>query len=439
MKTFINNIRILFLISLISFILGGCGQSNESENMEDEKEGESHDESPSDQVEISEEQFKTVAMQLGGFEQKNLGNTLKVNGVLEVPPQNKATVTSYIGGIIKSISVIQGDYVKKGQTLATLEHPEIFQLQQDYAAAKSALIYQEKEYERQKQLLNENVVAVKRFQQVEADYKTQKALVKSLQGRLQLIGISPEAVENGSMTSSISIKSPINGYVDRIEVNTGSSVDPAKPIFTITDNSYIHADLQVYEKDLMKVKTGQKVYFTLANTESEPFEAVIFAESKSFETNSKSITVHAEIKGNTKKELKPGMYVNGRIVLDNKTVKALPNDAIASEGDLRYIFIRTEPEHHEGKEEVHSGKETENTEKEKHAEHKGEKEEHEHAEAAYTFKKVEVRAGLSDAGYTEVISLKEIPADAQIVTKGAYYLSAQFKKNQSGGEEEHGH
>jgi cobalt-zinc-cadmium efflux system membrane fusion protein len=157
-----------------------------------------------------------------------------------------------------------------------------------------------------------------------------------------------------------------------------------------------------------KVKKGQKVIFTLAGKTDEIYEGSIFAVGKSFENQPKAMMVHAEIDNKTG-HLLPGMYVDARIVTDTKKAKALPNEAIVSDGGLNYIFVlkpgSSEEEH----------------------EHKQEKE--------YVFRKIEVNTGASDIGYTEAIPVYNLPEHIQIVSKGAFYLLAEMKKGEGG----HGH
>jgi cobalt-zinc-cadmium efflux system membrane fusion protein len=254
-------------------------------------------------------------------------------------------------------------------------------------------------------LYDEKIVAGKKFQSAEADYKSQRGLLSSFESQLLQIGISPSNVSKGSIVKTISIKSPINGFIHKIHVNTGSYVEPAKEIFMVVDNHHIHIDLHVFEKEIVKVKEGQTVFFTLSNAPETQYEAKIFAVGKAFETETRSVSVHADILGNKSKNLLPGMYVDGRIQVDKELVDALPDDAIISDGGLSYIFIVAD---------------SANQQKD-----------------AYSFKRVPVQTGVTDLGYTQITSLEKININAKYVTKGAYYLQAQMKQSQETGESHH--
>jgi membrane fusion protein, heavy metal efflux system len=430
---------IIPFFGLLLLIFTGCKQ--EPKHEEEEEQG--HEPANVNEVSLTGEQFKAIGVTLSPLQNRTLSNTVKANGVLGLPPQNMASVSAMLGGTIKIIYVIEGEKVKKGQKLALVEHPEYIQLQQDYLEAKSNYAYLEKEYKRQKTLVDEKIVAAKKFQQVEAEYEAQRASLSAMESKLRLMGLSPESISKGNMTSGMVITSPIDGYINKIEVNTGSYAEPQREIFQIVDNHHIHIDLNIYQEDLTRVRVGQKVYFTLTGHEQEDFEAIIFATGKAFDDATKSVTIHAEIKENKHSFLLPGMYVDARIVTDSNEVMALPEDAIISEGDLHYIFIakgeneaHAEEEHDHGKEEhAHEAKKEEDG----HA-HKEEKDHEPHEEHGkkWVFEKVLVKPGITDGGYTQITPLTELPANTQIVLTGAYYIAAEMKKQQ-GGEEEHAH
>jgi len=208
----------------------------------------------------------------------------------------------------------------------------------------------------------------------------------------------------------------MHGYVHQIKVNIGALVEPAKELFQVVDNHHIQIDLQVFEKDIAQVKNGQKVLFSLTSNPSKTYEATIFSVGKSFENDTKTVVVHAQINDNQEATLLPGMFVSGRILTSEATVPALPDEAIITEGELKFVFAATRATHS--------------------PEPKAESSEEEHeGELApdWVFTKIGVQTGAMDAGYTEVKLLNPIPAGSQLVTKGAYYVAAQGNKGESGG------
>jgi cobalt-zinc-cadmium efflux system membrane fusion protein len=402
-----------YILYNLIIILTACTSGHKQEPEKKEQPKEENQETKI--ISFTKKQFEAVGIQIGKFSQKNLKTTIKANGTLELPPQNKANVTSFINGNITRILVTEGQAVKKGQVLGYIAHPDIISMEQQYLEGLSQLSYLEKEFLRQKELKEGNVGAAKTFQKTESDYKEMQARLKAIETKLALIHLNPASIASGQFSREASIVAPIDGYIADIKVNIGSSVTGADELFEITDNRHIHADLLVYEQDIYKIHEGQKVQFMLTNLPGQVFTADIFAVGKSFEKDVKAVKIHAAI-DNPNGQLLPGTYIDARIQVDKSFVNAVPSAAIVKEGDKEYIFKV-----------AHMHKETA---------HKHEESEHldikEELGDVYTFQKVEVKAGATDAGFTEIIPLEEISPEAKIVLQGAYYISAQGK----GGKEE---
>ncbi|MDX2001385.1 MAG: efflux RND transporter periplasmic adaptor subunit [Chitinophagales bacterium] len=386
---------------------------------------ENHDEeSGVKEVHLNEAQYKAASIILGGFEQKNLSEVINANGYTKLPPQNQAQVSVYVSGIIKSIKVIEGQYVKAGQTIATVQSPEYAQLQEEYLTSKSNLDFLKLEYERQKTLSEQNVNSKKVFQKTQAELQVEQARFKSLDERLTLMNIP----KSGNISSVVGIKAPISGHVTEVDVNIGSSVEAGKSLFTIIDNSKMHVDLLVYEKDLYKVKQGQAVRFVLTNQNNAEIKGKIFSVGKAFENETKSVAVHADIL-NDKQMLIPGMYVNALIDVGSNTVPALPQEAVVAAEGRQFIFILNEEgeEDHSNESDGHEHKEGES---DNHTTQKTEEQE-------YHFTRIEVKPGTVQLGYVQVTPLQPLPKGAEIVVKGAYYLQSHLIKSEGGGGHEH--
>ena len=406
-----KNHRINFFITaflVIMIMLYSCGSKTASTENETKKADSVEVKSEqAGAIELTEQQMKVVGIELGSIVEKNLNAVVKASGQLEVPPQNKADVNVLMGGIIRKINVLEGQTVHKGQTLAVLENPDFIKMQQDYLTTKSSFGYTQQELQREKELNEANAGTGKDLQQVQANYNAEKAKIATLEKQLQQLGINPASVGNGNIATQVAVTAPISGTVGHITVNTGTYVETTKPLMEIIDNSKIHCDLTVYEKDLFKVKVGQKVNFMLTNQNNRQIEGRIFGVNKSFENESKGIIVHAVIEGAEKYNLIQGMYVTALIDIGNQLTPAVPVDAVVRSEGKDYIFMVSETvkdEHHK--------KNTEQT---------------------FHFKKVEVVTGVSELGYVQITLVDEIPKDAKIVTKGAFYI---LSKSQGSAEEE---
>jgi membrane fusion protein, heavy metal efflux system len=407
-----------FLVGLFSLILlVSCNKKA----AETEKEEEHHDESGV--VELTPMQVKSAQIVFGNFEKKNLSEVITANGYTKLPPQNQADVSVFLGGIIKTIAVIEGQFVKKGQTLATFQSLEFnnirlekAKLTEELQQAKVSKDFLELEFVRQKELSDENVTAKKTFQKINSELETIKNKIKNTENQIIILdqNLSLGGNEN---TSILSITAPISGYITEVKIKIGSSISANNTLFSIVDNSKMHVDLLVYEKDLFRIKVRQSVRFVLTNQGNQEIIGRIFSVGKAFQNESKSVAVHADINNSTI-GLIPGMYVNALIDIGKNDVETLPIDAIAKAEGKEFIFIQESDEKHETGEK-HEENEKENT------------------DTGVHFKRIEVKTGTTQLGFVQVTPLQEIPAGAKIVTKGAYYLQSTMS-NAEGGDE-HGH
>lgn len=418
-------IKMLVAVGLV-FSLISCGQKNNesdelnaSENTEASKEAE-HSEMSNAIATLTEDQMRSVGITLGTIENKNLTASIKANGALRVPNNNKANATSLYGGVVKTLKVQLGDHVRKGQVIATIENPQFIQLQEEYLTIGSKITLAEQELRRQRELQEGNAGALKNLQSATAEMNAVRARKASLQKQMQLMGINPSRINASNLRTALTVTSPVSGTVSSEFAKIGSYVDVSSPVVEIVDNGLIHLDLQIFEKDLPMVKIGQVVNFTLTNNPTTSYTAKVFNIGSSFENESKTVAVHCTVTGN-KTGLIDGMNITAMISIGNVLTTAVPNDAIAEAEGKYYIFAQTDkkPEAHEEEE---AG--------EKH----NEAEEKKIASKSVNFEKIEVSKGVSELGYTAITPVKEIPQGSKIVTKGTFFVNAKLSNS---GEHEH--
>lgn len=379
-------------IIAMALFIAGCGSGEKPVAAEEHRVAENS-------VELTAGQYKTVDIQMGSVEMKSLSGTIRVNGMLDVPPQNLVSISSPFGGTLKNTELLQGMKVRKGQVVAMIQNPEFIDVQQDYLDFKSQLEYLKLEYERQEELAAGNANAKKTVQKAKSEYESMRARVNGLKARLQLMNIAVSSLEKGHIQNSAPLLSPINGYVTQVNTNIGAYVTPSDVLFKIADTDHLHAELTIFEKDVPKVKVGQKVRFTLANEDKER-TATVYLIGREVGSD-RTVNVHCHL-DKEDRELLPGMYLKALIESGSTKVSALPNSAIVNFEGASYIFV-------EGK-----------------ANHTGE----------HLFEMMEVKTGVSELGYTEVI----LPSNrnwktAKIVVNGAYDILSKLKN----GEESGGH
>jgi cobalt-zinc-cadmium efflux system membrane fusion protein len=378
----------LLAIAIIAMVSCTGGKGSEKETKEVEV-------LPEDIVELRADQIKLAKIETGQIELRSISGVLKVSGLVAAAPQNFATVSMPMGGIIKSTSLMPGNLVQKGQTLAIIENQDFVDIQQSYLEAKSKFEFAEAEYKRHSDLYKEDVYSQKNVQQVTAEYKSLKTQVKAFEQKLTLIGINPAKLKDEDISSSVAIVSPISGFVKTVNVNIGKSVSSSDILFEIINSDKLFLELTLFEKDADKVSPNQKIRFYI-NNETEQHEAIIYQTGKSIGAD-KSYKVYASISGVCKNVI-PGMYVNAIIEASSNQVTSLPSDAIVSFDDKDYIFLFDKNKEEGGK--------------------------------PFTeYRMIQIQKGVSDAGFTEVILPEGFDyKTAKVVIKGAYNLLSA-KKN----------
>lgn len=399
----------ILLIALCSATYSACTSKPATETTDNETQATEQEHADENTTTLSPAQIKTIGIELGTIETKELTHAVKANGVLAVPNQNKAFVTPLFSGVVKSLHVQPGTMIKQGQLVATIINPQLMEMQQQLQQLHTQITLAETEVTRQKELVEGNAAPLKKLQQAEAELSTLKTQRDGIQKHLSGIGASP------SFSSVISIKAPISGVISNVTAQLGSNVDVSTPIAEIINVDELHLDLFVYEKDMNTLKNNQTIHFIITNNAGREYDAEIFSIGAAFEPGTKTIPVHARVKGD-KTGLIDGMNVTALISLNKSTVPAVPTEAIVTHQGTDYIFVVKEedPEH-------------------EHAVDNSTHINHDHGTATsekITFERVPVAKGTTDIGYSEITLLKTIPARAKVVTKGAFFILATMTNSE---------
>lgn len=322
----------ILIVAIAALFLNSCGGESKSseENIVEED---------TSLVEVTLEQFKSMKMEINTLQEREFDNTIKASGKIDVPPKNRAKVTSFVGGYVKSISLLVGNKVTKGQPLLTLESPEYIDLQQSYLEIAGQIEYLKSEYERQKTLFDEKISSQKKYLEAESDYKRAKATYESLRQKLNMLRINPSQVEQGKFSSYITVYSPISGDITAINANVGMAISPTDVIMEIVETQAMHLELAVFEKDIFNLKNGQRIKFTVPQVGSDEFEAQVSQIGKSVGGNDRVINVYASLDANTKQKLLTGMFVEAQLVADSRNALSVPIDAITTEEGNSFLLV----------------------------------------------------------------------------------------------------
>jgi len=369
----------IFAFALPLLVSCGAENSNATEAIESEQ--------TSNTTTLTKAQFELGKMTLGSFTNQAFNRVVEANGILDVPPENKSTVSAYFGGYVKNISLIQGQKIAKGQTLFTLENPDYIQVQQDFLEAKSQLSYLKSDYERQKDLASNNVSSQKTYLKAESDYKTTLAKYESLKKKLELMNINPNTVTELNLSSTIAVKAPISGYVTSVLATKGMFLNPSDIALTILNTEHMHIELSIFEQDLAKVAIDQEVTFSVQNGKTN-YQAEVLLINKAIDSENRTIKVHCHFKNEKDAlSLTPGMFVEAKIYASSDESLALPITAVESIENKSYILVKIEGSNED-----------------------------------LNFERKEVKVGQKNNEYFEILNAKDFKENTQFLTNGAFNL-----------------
>ena len=365
---------------LITVILAACG-TKKPEQQETKPE-------QTNSITLTPVQVKNANLTIGTPEMKPMSALLKLNGSIDIPPQNMVSVSFPLGGYLKSSKLLPGLHISKGEVLAVLEDAQFIQLQQDYLMAKSRLVLLESEYKRQLELNQSKASSDKVYQNAKADFDSQKILVKSLSEKLKLIGIDPFSLNEETISRGVNVYSPINGFVSKVNVNIGKYTSPTDVLFELVNPEDIHLNLSVFENDVIKLAVGQRVKAYSHQNPNKFSNAEIILISRNLDAN-RAAEVHCHFE-KYEKELLPGMYMTAEVGIENQTALTVPIESIVKWENKAYVFLD---------------------------------------KGSNSFEMKQVMLGLSENNFQEILN-PEIAKD-KIVTQNAYSLLMQLK---NGGE-----
>src|SRR5690554_951624 len=385
MKNTVNNFTNLKILTsillLLMLTLASCNSKGKTEAANTETTIENTDQ---EVITITENQFRSGKMELGKISMQEFNTVVKANGMFAVPPQNQADVSAYFAGYVKEINLLPGHAVKQGQVLFTIENPEYVQVQQNFLEAKGRLSYLKSDYERQKELLADNVTSQKNFLKAESEYTVTLAQYQSLKKRLSLMKINPNTLTGENIRSVISVTSPLSGYATSVNASKGMYLNPSDIAVTVTNTDDLHIELKIFENDLPMVKVGQQINVRLQNDTEKVYRGVVHLVNKTINAQDRTVNIHGDLANEEEVKLfAPGMYIEAEILTTTAEHPALPSEAVANIDNDFFVLVK---------------------------------------EDSTNFKRVLVKIGATNNGYTEILNAADFEPDSEFLTKGAFNL-----------------
>jgi membrane fusion protein, heavy metal efflux system len=342
-----KNITYIYCL-LACFLLVACGNDTATK--------EAHLETiDNSKITVTKEQFNANGFTLDTLQERPFSELVETSGMIDVPPQNKVLITATLGGFVKSTFLLIGDQVKKGQPIITLENPEFVKMQQEYLENFKQLDYLKAEFERQNTLFEEQITSQKNYLKAKSEYETVLAKYNGLKKQLEMLNISTANVERQIINSVVTIYAPISGSITKMNVSTGSYVSPATTILEIADSDHVHLELTVFEKDILKVKKGQEIRFSIAEASDEVYKAEVHLVGTSLDPETRTINVHGHMEDEENHGFLIGMFVDAQIICSSKDYPSVNEESLVmveeqstalqliSEEEDAYVFQRVHP------------------------------------------------------------------------------------------------
>lgn len=385
---------------LLPLLLCTCGPAQPGEppvpppsEPVEEEHGDAHE---AEGIRLTAAQIENMDIRFGEVTERKINDYLSATATLGLPPNAYAAVSGRATGFIRNVrNYVEGDYVKRGAVLAYLENPEFIDHQQRYLEVTAELTFLQQELERQETLVAADAGILKTVQRLRSEVAAKLATRAGLRQRLEYLGIRTAGLNPDNIIDRITLSAPRSGYITTIAMHEGLYVDPSTELMEIIDEDHLHLELEVFERDIAKVREGQRVSYLIPALGSETYAAEIHVIGKEFNTENKTVRVHAHLRGEQPPFVQ-GRFAEARIWLDDQTVPAVPEAAIVREDEFSYVYVARAAR--EGNE--------------------------------VAFERIQVNPGTTDEGYTAVRFPEPLPEGMRIVTQGAYFVSSQAQAGQ---------
>lgn len=383
-----NTIAFCILFSLL-LSSTGCRQKSVEPAATQDSHTHHHDEEG--HILLTKAQYDQAGIQTGGFSSRLMQEYTTASAELFLGKEHTAAVSAFTEGIVAELKVSLNQPVRKGDVIAVLHKPDLLNLQQEYLEQKALLPFLRAEFERYKTLASDNATASKNFQKAEAELRQAETSLAVQAAKLKQLQMDPERVSADNLKTTLLLKAPISGRITAIYENVGAMLTPGATLCDIADYSKIQPVVYIFEKDILRVKPGAKVMLHFPATPDNTYSAVIYSIEGSVDQERKALRAFARFENAPAGNLIEGAFMEARIApAAGGETTVLPASAVVREGDGEYIFILESME-----------------------------------EGSYVFRKVAVRTGATDGGFVALAPVEALSADARIVVKGAYYVSAQ--------------
>lgn len=297
---------------------------------------------------ISNEIQKNHPFSVVYLQERALEEELQLPGTVSYDMNNVAKVGSRVNGRILQVYVKEGEYVKKGTALASIQSVDLGTTEANYLKARARLEALKVQADRAKDLYERKVTSAKEYEMSLMDYKSVKAEMETSRNALENLGLNEAEIANleaGKYNSkNLYIRTPISGTVTVREAIIGQAVNARDNLFTVADLSVLWINLEVYEKDLASIRMGNEAKVIPIGSKDESLKAVVSHVGDIIDPIKKTAEIRLEVR-NSKGRLRPGQSVTATVVgamvaSSVNKAKVIPSDCIHKIEGENFVFVR---------------------------------------------------------------------------------------------------
>lgn len=298
---------------------------------------------PSTDVSLTAEEAKSIGLTLAEVDGAEIAEVLEVPAELNVPPERGAEVTARTDGRVAAIFVHLGQRVRAGQRLFALESPQVAMILAAWRSAAAQVPVARAELDRQETLFKSGIAAGKDVAMARAALAEADAKRNGAAGQLSALGLGPQEIQKlaGAGTGTrLEARAPIEGVVSHVAVGLGQPVTAATRLATVIDPRRLYAEARLFEKDVARVKMGQKVRVHVEGGPPAGAAGAIRFLGVALDPVQRTLPIIAEVQ-NASGTLRAGMTARLSIILaTHQADTAVPLAAVLHEGGETFVIVK---------------------------------------------------------------------------------------------------
>lgn len=353
-------------------------------------------------VTLTPEMARTAALTYAEVSERSIGGTIEAAAQIEAPPDRLARIGSRVSGRVKEVHANVGDEVRAGATVALVDSPELSRAKADYFSTLATARLARESADRERTLFQRRISAERESRQAEAEAVKAASEKEAAENRLHSLGVSDAELaqlqNEGHYTSTVALTTPLSGVVIERNASVGQAVEPSDILITVVDLREVWIVMDVFEKDLGKVRTGQEATVVVPAYPSRTFRGRVSNVGVVLEPGSRAAKVRVVLQ-NAERLLKPGMFATVQLetaVAGSERGLFVPAAAVQRSGTDSVVFI---------------------------------------ARDSVTFEARRVTTGTTSREWIEV--REGLTKGLRIVVGGAFVLKSEWRKGELGEGDEH--